>query len=198
MGCQSLQTPRLPRLLESRCRLAGAESNARGTVPPIFMQARMHGDLPSKTLNAEAIEAAAPNAHHYGNEDRALEVLRRLEAHLMRDWLWRPSSRCGRTLVACSLEFAARAGRRRSRTRIPCPVGAGAVAIQLLLAAHMHPAWAAASARTYTTYQAERHAHRPAGRSGAALCYSHVRRPGRALAVGIRLVRGHFFVRTAD
>ena len=75
---------------------------------------------------------------------------------------------------------------------------AGAMVIQLpKQAAHMHPAWAAASARTYTTYQAERHAHRPAG---AALCYSHghVRGPGRALAVGIRWVRGHFFVRTAD
>ena len=35
----------------------------------------------------------------------------------------------------------------------------------------------------HTAYQAERCAHRPAG---AALCYSHVRGPGRALAVGIQ------------
>jgi hypothetical protein len=47
----------------------------------------------------------------------------------------------------------------------------------------------------HTADQAERSAHRPAG---AALCYSHVRGPRRALVVGIRWVRGQFFVRTAD
>ena len=61
----------------------------------------------------------------------------------------------------------------------------------------LHPAWAAERAQPneHTAHQAERPAHRPAR---AALCYSHVRGPGRALTVGIRWVRGHFFVRTAD
>ena len=36
----------------------------------------------------------------------------------MRDWLRQPSSRCGRSLVVCSLEFAARGGRRGSRRRL--------------------------------------------------------------------------------
>ena len=35
-------------------------------------------------------------------------------------------------------------------------------------------------------------------RAGAALCYSHARGPRRALVVGIRWVRGQFFVRTTD
>ena len=47
----------------------------------------------------------------------------------------------------------------------------------------------------HTAHQAERSAHRPAG---AALGCSHVRGPGRALALGIRWGRGHFCVRTAD
>ncbi len=47
----------------------------------------------------------------------AQEVLQLSDANLMRDRLWRSSSRCGRSLVVCWLQFATRRGGSRGSRR---------------------------------------------------------------------------------
>ena len=68
VGPSRPSTPRLPRLLESPCRLARGIERKNNCAVSICTQARMDGNRRAKSINADAIEAA-PNARYYGHED---------------------------------------------------------------------------------------------------------------------------------